>query len=176
MSTGKKTRATVGSNQSPAPKRHPDKGMDESAIPTWQSRWKTFLRKHRSWWSQFSEGQPTYTLPKEIVDALSRSASETGRKPVSPPVIGEKQAEAEHAFRTLCQERSTASVGVWRDETVQYDLLGPSVEASLAERWMGEARLDQFPNFKPCANPGFALTSNLRGHCERTLLTSCRYR
>ncbi len=107
--------------------RAEDAALLPPGLATWDKVWKPFVDEHEIWWRRMERpGDPVYTLPEAVIDVLAEEqatpAAEGHRATRS--LITEQDAEAERAFRKVCEGFSKDTVGVWMGRPIKYPFLG----------------------------------------------------
>ena len=87
-----------------------------------------FLAHHQQWCNERigHNTEPAYTLPDSVVSALSTETEARGNNRASRRLIAEADERAERSFRETCQAFSSDTIGVWRDQPVQFPWLIPA--------------------------------------------------
>jgi hypothetical protein len=122
----------------------PSGGKNAAGIREWSACWETFLAAHAAWWSPLEGGGPVYTLPEEVVDALSEfDEVRDGRHRARKRVLSEDEAEAEHAFRSACEGFAPDVVGVWGGRPVHYPPFARPVRPPVSPDLLKQMQWDQ---------------------------------
>lgn len=98
----------------------------------WSKIWSQFLEQHGIWWRErVGETQePVYTLPNFVVITLSAESKAIGNNRKTKRLLSTTDEQAERSFREACESFLPDTVGVWRDQPVQYPNLS-DVEPNL---------------------------------------------